>query len=63
MIKAEEEEEDVRLKAEEEDQLAEGARLKVEDHERVLLKVEGGSVSTLNLDGERRSKRSKITHG
>ena len=63
MIKAEEEEEDVRLKAEEEDQLAEGVRLKVEDHERVRLKVKGGSVSTLNLDGERRSKRRKITHG
>ena len=32
MLKAEEEEDDLRLKDGEEDRLAEGARLKVEDH-------------------------------
>ena len=34
--------ENLRLKAEEEDRIAEGARLKVEDHERARLKVEEG---------------------
>ena len=41
MIKSEEKEEDLRMKAEEEARLAEGARMKVEDHERARLKVEG----------------------
>ena len=40
MLKSEEEEEDLRLKDEEEAQLAEGSMLKVEDHERARLNVE-----------------------
>ena len=41
-MKSEEEEENLRLKAEEEARLAEGARLKVEEHERARLKLEEG---------------------
>ena len=44
MLKYEEEEEDLQLKAEEEAQLAEGARLKVEEHESKWLKVDRGGV-------------------
>ena len=40
MLKAEEEEEDLRLKDEEDAQIDEGAMLKVEDHERAGLNME-----------------------
>ena len=49
MLKSEEEEEYLRLKAEEEARLAEGARLKVEDHERARLKLEEGVRLALEL--------------
>ena len=39
MIKSEEEEEDLRLKSEGEARLTEGARLKVEEHERAQLNL------------------------
>ena len=60
-LKAEEEEEDLQLKTEEKARLSEGTMLKVKEHERAPLKVEGGSASPLNRDGERRRRRS--THG
>ena len=41
-LKAEEEEEHLRLKTEEEARLAEGARMKVEEHEHSRLNMEGG---------------------
>ena len=42
MLKSEEEETGLQLKAEEESQLADGTRLKVEEHERARLKLEEG---------------------
>ena len=36
------------MKAEEEAQLADGERLKVEEHKRTQMKVEGGSALPLN---------------
>ena len=46
-LKYEEEEQTLRLKAEEEAQLAEVARLKVEDHQRTRLKMEERVLLTL----------------
>ena len=52
-------EEDLRLKAEEEARLAEGARLKVEEHDHARLKLEEGV--RLAVEGEQRRRRS-ISH-
>ena len=52
------EEEDLRRKAEEEARLAEGARLKVEGHERARLKVE--EVLLLSLEARRRAEEEDL---
>ena len=61
-LKYEEVEENLRLKTEEKSRLAEGASLKVEEHERARLKVEGGFALPLNRDGEWRRRRRSM-HG